>query len=157
MAMIKFNLNRGYKMIKEGERVLEITECVATPSGYPTEMKWTLKDVEDGATMNDKCDFDKTVWKISNIASVVLGVQDNDEMDVNELAKKLVGKKIKCEVSHVQGKQAREDGTFPTFVNIKKVIALVYDTAVVEQTATQTAVVEQSQSDSPRSSILAGL
>lgn len=156
MAMIKFNLNRTYKLIQEGERILEITECSATPSGYPTEMKWTLKDVEDGAVMNDKCNFTTTVWKISNIASAVIGAKDGEEMDVTQLAKALVGAKIKCEIVHTQGTKAREDGTFPTFCNIKRVIGKVEDGApIVENTTTPTA--EPVQSDSPRTSILAGL
>lgn len=131
MTMIKFNLSSNFKMVQEGERTLEIVECTPTPSGHPTEMKWTLRDVEDGATMKDSCNItDKStnVWKLSRIASAVLNVQDGQEMDAKELANALLNKKVLCEIVHNQGKQAREDGTFPTFANISKVISLVEDT-----------------------------
>lgn len=146
MTTIKFNLNRTFKMVQEGERVLEITECKATPSGYPTEMKWTLKDVEDGATLNDKCNFTTTLWKLSTLASVVLGVKDGDEMDVSELAKQLTGAKVLCEIVHVEGSNPREDGTLPKFANVKRYISSVEDTT--------TNVVAN---ENPRASILQGL
>lgn len=153
MTMIKFNLNRQYKLAQEGERVFEITECVATPSGYPTEMKWTLKDVEDGATIMDKCNFTTTVWKLSNIASVALDVKDGDEMDAVQLASALVGKKIKCEVVHNPGTRPKDDGTFPMFANIKRVICRVDDNNSTPNPFVETPV----EDENPRASILNGL
>ena len=148
MTMIKFNLSSNFKMVQEGNRTLEIVECTATPSGRPTEMKWTLKDVEDGATMKDSCNItDKStnVWKLSRIVAPILNVQDGQEMDAKEVAEAIVGKKLLCEIVHNQGKTPREDGTYPTFANINKVISLV-----------ETAAPETTVSESPRS-MIAGL
>lgn len=148
MTMIKFNLNNNFKMVQEGTRTLEITECSATPSGFPTEMRWTLKDIQDGATMKDSCNItavSTNIWKISRIASAVLNINDGEEMDAVELAKALVGKKITCEIVHNKGKNPREDGTYPTFANIKTIIG------AYEETVSLPKIMVES---SPRASII---
>lgn len=152
MTMIKFNLNREFKRVQEGIRTLEITECTATPSGYPTEMRWTMRDVEDGATLQDRCNITEkstNIWKISRIASVILNVNDGDSMDAVQLANSLIGKKVQCEIVHNQGTTAREDGTFPIYVNIKNVISAVED-APIESMIPNTMI----QSATPRNSII---
>jgi len=47
MAMIKVNLQGGFKIVQEGERVLEITEAKCLPSGKPEKLELTMKDVEE--------------------------------------------------------------------------------------------------------------
>ena len=70
-------------------------------------------------------------------------------MGVAELCKQLEGKKLKVEVTHNKGTQPREDGTFATFANVTKILGGVKEEESTSATPTQT--------ENPRSSILAGL
>lgn len=127
MSIIKFNLEkREFKLCPEGERVLEITKAEVSPSGKPARLNVTFKDVETGATITSKYDFnnDKGLFAMGMLCKVALGMQDQDEFDTAKDTKELVGKKLVCEVVHTQGTQEREDGTFPTYANIRKTIKL---------------------------------
>ena len=128
MSIIKFNLEkREFKICPEGERILEITKAECTPSGKPNKLSVTFKDTETGAFINSRYDFnnDKGLFAMGMLCKVALGMQDQDEFDTAKDTKNLIGKKLICEVVHTQGSQAREDGTYPTFANIRKTIKLV--------------------------------
>lgn len=58
------------------------------------------------------------------LCKVALQMGDGDEFDTTRDTQALVGKKLLCEVVHTQGTQEREDGTYPTFANIRKTIRL---------------------------------
>lgn len=147
--LVKFNLSRNYKMIPEGTHELTIQDCVASPSGAPTEVKITWSDKE-GTTVVEKCNFKTTLWKLSRICEVAFGIKDGEEMELDEIIKKLKGKTFVCEVVHTKGTQPREDGSYATFVNINKVVSLVeVDDSVLPNVMTQ--------SSNPRESILEGL
>lgn len=127
---IKFNLEpREFKLCPAGERVLEITEARCTPSGKPTSLKVTFKDVETGAFLNSKYDFnnDKGLFAMGMLCKVALQMADADEFDTANDTPKLVGKKLLCEVVHSQGTTMRDDGTYPTFANVRKTISLEND------------------------------
>ena len=66
----------------------------------------------------------------------VKAVFDYIEFDTKNDTPKLVGKKVLCEVIHVEGTRPNEDGKLPVFANIKKILKLV-----------------EEESDSPRNSI----
>ena len=128
--MIKFNLEpREFKVCPEGERELEIIDAVCTPSGKPTSLKIKLKDVETGAIIQNKYTFDnsKSLFAMAMLCKVALKKGDAEEFDTNRDTKSLIGKNLLCEVYHSEGTSVREDGTYPTFANIRKVISLVND------------------------------
>jgi len=147
MKTIKFNLNRTFKLMDEGEKVVTLTSVEASPSGNPTDIKVTYTD-DKGATIQEKINLDRALWKISRIAEAVLHIQQDDEMTPADLCKQLQGKKLRIEVKHNQGNQPREDGTYPTFANVSKILG-----GVEEESTSAT----PTQSENPRSSILAGL
>ena len=147
MKTIKFNLNRTYKTMEEGEKVVTLTSVEASPSGNPTDIKITYTD-DKGVTLQEKINLDRALWKISRIAEAVLDAKDGEEMGISDLCKQLQGKKLRVEVVHNQGSQPREDGTYPTFANVSKILG-----GVEEESTSAT----PTQSENPRSSILAGL
>ena len=125
---IKFDL-ATFEPIPEGERVLEITKAECKPSGKPSLMHVTFKDVVTGRTLNNRYDFASSggMTAMAIMCRIALDLADMDEFDTVTDTPKLVGKKLNCEVVHNQGSQPREDGTYATFANIKKVISLVSD------------------------------
>lgn len=153
MKMIKFNLSGGFKKVPEGEQILTITTCEPTPSGNPTGMKMVYTHA-DGSSIQETISFDKALWKISQICNVVFGAQQDQEMSVDDVAKSLKGKSIKVEVVHRAGTQPREDGTFPTFANVNKILGAADTVSESDIPANMTA---QALVENPRSSILAGL
>ena len=120
---IKLNLN-NYEPIPEGEQVLEITKAECKPSGKPTGCSVTFKDGK-GRMLTNKYDFNNptglTIFAI--LCRHALGMQDMEEFDTAIDTPKLVGKKVVCEIVHNQGTQPREDGTYPIFANIKKILS----------------------------------
>lgn len=146
---VKFNLNRQYKLIPEGNQILTITDAVAVPSGAPNEFKITYTD-KDGTTFIDKCNFTTTVWKLSRVCEAVFGIKDGEEMEISKIIEGIKGKQLECEIVHTKGTQPRKDGTYPTFVNIKNIMGVVdLDESALPKAITQTS--------NPRDSILNGL
>lgn len=137
MTVIKFNLENNYKTVPEGERILTITKAEATPSGKPNKIVVTFKDTEGGILTN-KYDLkvEGAVNAFGVLCRIALALPDMAEFDTATDLKKLLGKKVKCEVTHTQGTEPREDGTYITFANIKKVISLVTDEAPVVNAGT---------------------
>lgn len=127
---IKYNLNEGFKLVKEGERVLEITKAEVKPSGRPTKIVLGFKDIEDGATLQNNYDLSNNgaIYALGLVCKYTLGLEDEDEIDTATDLPKLVGKKVVCEIVHNEGSQPREDGTLPKFANIAKVVGGVEDT-----------------------------
>ena len=141
---IKMNLKSNFKVVPEGERVLEITKAECTPSGKPNKLKITFQDSE-GGFINSQYDFDNTtaLFAMGKLLEVALGFEDGDEFDTKTHPQELVGKKILCEVKHSQGSKPNDDGELPTFANIKKVLSLVTEDGEVT-----------SNNSSPRSAIV---
>lgn len=135
--MIKMNLKSNFKTVPEGERVLTITKAEVTPSGKPDKLKVTFQDSE-GGFINSQYRFDISgaLYQMSILVSTALGLQDGDEFDTKNDTPKLVGKKLLCEVVHVEGTKPNDDGKLPVFANIKRILELVTD-----------------ETDSPRNSI----
>lgn len=126
--LIKMNLKGNFPKIPEGERILEITNAECRPSGKPTAMIVTFAHGDGGKIQNRyNFDNDQSLFAMSVLCSVALGLEDGDEFDTVKDTPKLVGKKVLCEVVHNKGTKPNENGEFPTFVNIKKVISLVND------------------------------
>ena len=121
---IKYNLNEGFKLVQEGERVLEITKAEAKPSGKPTKIVLGFKDAEDGAMLQNNYDLSNSgaIYALGLVCKYTLGLEDEDEIDTATDLPKLVGKRVICEITHNEGSQPREDGTLPKFANIAKVI-----------------------------------
>lgn len=140
---IKMNLKGNFTIVPEGERVLEITKAECKPSGKPTNMKVTFKDIE-GGFINSQYNFDndKSLFAMGKMLETALEFEDGDEFDTKTDPERLVGKKLLCEVVHTQGTKPNENGELPTFANIKKTISLVTDDGEVVPT-----------NDSPRNAI----
>ena len=135
--MIKMNLKGNFKTVPEGERVLTITKAEATPSGKPDKLKVTFQDSEGGFINSQyKFDISGALYQMSMLVSTALGLEDGDEFDTKNDTPKLVGKKVLCEVIHVEGTRPNEDGELPVFANIKRILKLV-----------------EEETDSPRNSI----
>jgi hypothetical protein len=119
MAMIKINLKNNYKTVQEGERVLEITDAKATPSGKPNKLQLNMRDVEDGATLINsyKFDNDTSVWAMGVMLNKALGLEDGDDFDTNNVSQ-LIGVKLLCEVT-------RSEYNGKTYANVRKVIEKV--------------------------------
>lgn len=119
--MIKVNLKGGFKTVKEGERVLEITSATVTPSGAPEKLTLVMKDIEDGAQLQNTYNFknDKSVWAMGMMLSIALGLEDEEMFDTKDV-NKLVGIKLLCEVAHSEYNDK-------TYANVRKVISRVAD------------------------------
>lgn len=128
MATIKFDL-ASFEPVPEGERTLEITKAECKPSGKPTEMAVTFKDILTNRTLVNRYNFSNAggLTAMAIMCRIALGLEDMDTFDTIKDTPKLIGKRLKCEIVHNQGTQPREDGTYATFANIKKVISLVND------------------------------
>ena len=128
MAMIKFDL-ASFEPVPEGERTLEITKAECKPSGKPTEMTVTFKDILTNRTLVNRYNFSNAggLTAMAIMCRIALGLEDMDEFDTIKDTPKLIGRRLKCEIVHNQGTQPREDGTYATFANIKKVISLAND------------------------------
>lgn len=130
MTVIKFNLEK-FEPVPEGIRVLEITEAKCTPSGKPSKMSVTFKDIETNRILKNDYKFDVqgSLMAMGFLCRTALELPDMGEFDTKD-AGKLVGKLVKCEIVHTEGNQQKEDGTYPIFANIKKVLELVTKTPV---------------------------
>lgn len=126
---IKMNM-KGFKLVEEGERVLKITKAECTPSGKPDKLKVTFQDVKEGGTINSQYSFnnDTALWAMGKLVEVALNFKDGDEFDTKEDTPRLVGKELLCEVVHTKGNKPNDNGEFPIFANVKKVISLANTT-----------------------------
>ena len=125
------NLKSNFKLVPEGERRLKITKAEAKPSGKPTHMEVTFQDSEGGYIYSNY-DFDRALYPLSVLMCTALGLEDGDEIDPKEDAKKLIDKELICEVVHREGTKPNDKGELPVFANIKQVISLADDTVVEE-------------------------
>lgn len=123
MTMIKINLKGGFKTVQEGERTLEITDAKFTPSGAPDRLVLSMKDVEDGASLQNTFNMknETGLWAMGMMLNVALGLNDGDEFNSNDVGK-LIGVKLVCEVTH-----SEYNGR--TYANVKRVISKVEDTS----------------------------
>lgn len=119
MTMIKINLKGGFKIVQEGERTLEITDAKFTPSGAPDRLVLSMKDVEDGATLQNTFNMknETSLWAMGMLLSIALGLNDGDDFNSNDVDK-LKGIKLVCEVTH-----SEYNGR--TYANVKRVISRV--------------------------------
>lgn len=119
--MIKVNLKGGFKTVQEGERVLEIMSATVTPSGAPEKLTLVMKDVADGAQLQNTYNFknDKSVWAMGMMLSIALGLEDEEMFDTKDV-NKLVGIKLLCEISHSEYNDK-------TYANVRRVISKVND------------------------------
>ena len=140
---IKLNLKNNFKLVEEGERLLTITKAETKPSGKPTSLVVSFQDT-DGGYITSRYDFtnDKSLFAMGKMLETALEFEDGDEFDTKTDPKRLIGKKLLCEVVHTQGTKPNENGELPTFANIKKTISLVTDDGEV-----------MSANDSPRNAI----
>lgn len=122
---ITYNL-KSFEPVPEGERILEITEAKCTPSGKPTQLDVTYKDVETGRTLksNYKFNIPGALMAMGFLCKTALNMEDAGEFDTITDTPKLIGKKLVANVKHTEGTQPKEDGTFPIFANIDKIISL---------------------------------
>ena len=58
------------------------------------------------------------------LCKVALNMEDAGEFDTITDTPKLIGKKLLANVKHTEGTTPKEDGTFPIFANIDKIISL---------------------------------
>ena len=120
--VVKFNL-QNFDPVPEGTRRMVITEAKATPSGKPSKIEITFKDIETGRTLksNYNLQLNGGLMAFGFLCRTAFELKDMDEFDTNDVSK-FVGRVLECEVVHTEGTQPREDGTFPVFANIKKVL-----------------------------------
>ena len=156
MAKIKFDLVNNFTPVPEGERVLVITKAECKPSGRPSAMHVTFKDVKTGSILNNRYDFNSNggLTAMAIMCRIALGLADMDEFDTVSDTPKLVGKKLVCEVVHNQGTQAREDGTYPIFANIKKVLRLTSTEEVATEMVKDVDIPANQENMSPRQRVI---
>ncbi len=142
---ILFNLEQ-FTPVDAGERVLVIKDAKCVPSGKPTKIEITFEDIKTNRTLKSSYSFstEGAMRAFGFLCRTALNVPDMGEFDTNTDTQKLIGVKLVCEVVHTEGTQPREDGTFPIFANISKVLSR-YDEGNETSTAT-----------SPRNSIPTG-
>ena len=140
---IKFNLNSGFKLVEEGIQVLEIIKAEAKPSGKPTAIILTFKSANGGQLMNRySLDNQGALNAFGLVCKYTLDTKDEDEIDTNKDLPRLVGKKIVCEIVHNEGTTPKEDGTFPKFANIKRVIGKPNETTATTARASISSVAD---------------
>ena len=147
--LIKMNLKNNFKLVEEGERVLEITKAECTPSGKPDKMKVTFKD-SDGGIINSQYNFDndKSLFAMGKLLETALGFEDGDEFDTKIDPKRLIGLKLLCEVVHTQGTKPNDNGELPTFANLKRTISLVTDDGeIVSSDSPRNAIADDEEDD----------
>lgn len=146
---IKMNLKNNFKLVEEGERVLEITKAECTPSGKPDKMTVTFKDTDGGLLTNRYTfDNDKSLFAMGKLLETALSFEDGDEFDTKTDPQRLVGKKLLCEVVHTQGTKPNENGELPTFANLKRTISLITDDGeVVGTSSPRNAIAEDDEDD----------
>lgn len=125
MSIIKFNLD-SFEPVPAGIRRLEIVEAAAVPSGKPSKIDVTFKDVDTNRKLKNSYRFDNKggLAALGFLCRTALSLPDMGEFDTAD-TKRLVGKILECEVAHSEGTQPREDGSLPIFANIKKVNKLL--------------------------------
>lgn len=101
--LVKVNLNNNYKIVKEGERILEITDAKVSPSGMPSKLTIIMKDIEDGAQLQNSYDFTNSTgaWLMGILLNLALGLGDGDDFNTDD-CDKLIGVRLKCEVKHTE-------------------------------------------------------
>lgn len=145
---IKMNLKNNFKLVEEGERVLEITKAECTPSGKPDKMTVTFKDADGGLLTNRYTfDNDKSLFAMGKLLETALSFEDGDEFDTKTDPQRLVGKKLLCEVVHTQGTKPNENGELPTFANLKRTISLITDDGEVIGTSSPRNVIADEEDD----------
>lgn len=147
--MIKFNL-QNFDPVPEGTRRMVITEAKATPSGKPSKIEITFKDIETGRTLKSNYNLQLSggLMAFGFLCRTAFELKDMDEFDTNDVSK-FVGRVLECEVVHTEGTQPREDGTLPVFANVKRVTRLV-------STSRETTLKVDNVNASPRASIPVG-
>ena len=84
MVKIKYNLNEGFKLVPEGEQVLEIVKVEAKPSGKPTTIHITFKD----ATGEIIIEIDDEDWNGNKVTPEdIIVINGEVDKDVNETTK----------------------------------------------------------------------
>ena len=83
---VKVNLQGNFKTVQEGERILEITDAKATPSGKPEKLQLNMKDVQDGASLLNSYTFsnETSVWLMGMMLNTALGIEDGGEFDTKD-------------------------------------------------------------------------
>lgn len=154
MALIKFNMDQ-FEPVPEGERNLEITEAKCVPSGRPTKMDVTFKDIQTGRILKNSYKFDisGSLMAMGFLCRTALELPDMGEFDTAKDTERLIGKIVKCEVVHTEGNQPREDGTLPVFANIKKVLELVTTSVKADDLDSVLSGKTTAEKVSPRASI----
>lgn len=132
---ISYNL-KSFEPVPEGKRVLEITESKCTPSGKPQQLDVTFKDVETGRTLKStyKFNIQGAVMAMGFLCKTALQMEDAGEFDTTTDTPRLIGKRLLAEVVHTQGTTPKEDGSFPVFANISKIVGLVNNTSALNDT-----------------------
>lgn len=130
---IVYNL-KSFEPVPEGKRVLEITEAKCSPSGKPQQLDVTFKDVETGRTLKSTYKFSipGAVMAMGFLCKTALHMEDAGEFDTTTDTPRLIGKRLLAEVVHTQGITPKENGTFPTFANISKIIGETNDVTAVD-------------------------
>lgn len=125
---ITYNL-KSFDPVPMGERILEITEAKCTPSGKPAQLDVTYKDTETGRILksNYKFNVPGALMAMGFLCKTALKMEDAGEFDTVTDTPKLIGKKLLVVVKHTEGTTPKDDGSYPIFANIEKIIELVED------------------------------
>ena len=140
--VVKFNL-QNFDPVPEGTRRMVITEAKAIPSGKPSKIEITFKDIETGRTLksNYNLQLNGGLMAFGFLCRTAFELKDMDEFDTNDVSK-FVGRVLECEVVHTEGTQ-------PVFANVKRVTRLV-------STSQETTLKVDNVNTSPRASIPVG-
>ena len=116
---------KGFQMIPEGEHVLHITNVKGLPRDNVSVVTMDMLNA-DGLGFNGKYPQKYDLKSDGGYAAFYFLVKngygvdldEGDEFDIDQLEDTYV----KVEIIHKEGTKAREDGSFPTFANIKQTI-----------------------------------
>lgn len=127
---IKLSNNTGFSIVPEGEQILEITKCVALPSGNPKFIEVEYKH-SNGGTIKSTFDLanEKGLTVFSILVSKLLGA--NTIFNTDD-CKDLVNKKVKVEIAHTNVPSKKDPEKTLTFANIKKILDKVEESTISE-------------------------
>lgn len=122
MATVNFNRkpeSNGFRLLPEGDQNLRITAIEGIPRANVTQVTVDFVS-EDGIKFKNRYDltnefgYNAFYYLVNNGC----GFDLDGEFDINAC----VGKFVVLNIVHKKGTKEREDGTFPTFVNVKYVV-----------------------------------
>jgi len=116
---MKISANYGeFRLVPEGTLVLKIVEVNFIPKGKPKSVEVNFEDPTGAKLRNNYTIEDPRGMFALTLLNKFATQNEPEEFDPSDM----VGQAVLCEVVHNTGNKPKDDGTFPVFANIKKVL-----------------------------------